>query len=154
MKKQNSSGKNLVKDKGKEKKFIILFAIIALLSGWIGLFIDTLIPDQVDEQTLGMGIWLILPFLCGIVIRLFRRDWKDIGIKPSMKSNMKWYGLAVFVFPALTFVFTLIAWIFGLVSFSDFSIKTIGTLIISMVIALFIKNIFEDFAWQNACVFH
>lgn len=54
------------------KKSIFLFIALALLSGWLGLVLDMAIPDQPDEQTLGMGIWLVLPFLSGIAIRLFR----------------------------------------------------------------------------------
>ncbi|TYQ17891.1 UNVERIFIED_CONTAM: putative protease of the Abi (CAAX) family [Acetivibrio alkalicellulosi] len=135
--------------KRKEQIFIIVFVIVTLLSGWIGLFIDMILPDQPDEQTLGMGIWLILPFLCGIAIRVFRKDWRDIGVKPNLKDNIKWYGLAIVIFPALTLLSTLIAWLFGLARFSHFSVQSIGPVIVSMFIALFIKNIFEDFAWQG-----
>ncbi len=146
---QACSENNMVKDKRKEQAFIILFVIVALLSGWIGLFIDMLIPEQVEGQTLGMGIWLVLPFLCGIAIRLVRNNWRDIGIKPNVKGNIKWYGLAIVVFPAFTLLFTLIAWLFGLVRFSNFSDIAIVPVIVSMTVALFIKNIFEDFAWQG-----
>lgn len=133
----------------REKFFIALFIIIALLSGWIGFLIDMVIPEQLDEQTLGMGIWLILPFLCGILIRTFRKDWKDFGIRPRFKDNAKWYGLAILFFPAITLVFTLVASIFGFVSFSSFSLESIIPIIGSLFIGLFIKNIFEDFAWQG-----
>ncbi len=132
-----------------EKKFIVLFVIIALLSGWIGLLIDMVIPEQMEEQTLGMGIWLILPFLCGIVLRTIRKDWKDFGIRPRVKGNAKWYGMAILFFPAITLLFTLIAWTLGFVSFASFSAAVIIPGIASLFIGLFIKNIFEDFAWQG-----
>jgi membrane protease YdiL (CAAX protease family) len=132
-----------------EKKFIAVFIIVALLSGWIGLLIDMVIPEQMDEQTLGMGIWLILPFLCGIALRTFRKDWKDFGIRPRLKGNAKWYGLAILFFPAITLLFTLIAWTLGFVSFSSFSATAIIPGIASLFVGLFVKNIFEDFAWQG-----
>lgn len=148
-KEENISVETNSKNLKRENFFIALFVIIALLSGWIGLLIDMVIPEQLDEQTLGMGIWLILPFLCGILIRTFRKDWKDFGIRPRLKGNAKWYGLAILFFPAITLVFTLVASILGFVSFSSFSLETIIPSIGSLLIGLFIKNIFEDFAWQG-----
>ena len=141
---------SLVNNNRSEKYFIIVFVIIALLSGWISLLVDTILPEQVEEQTLGMGIWLVLPFLCGIAIRAYRRDWKDFGIKPILKGNIKWYGLAILLFPAITLTFTLFAWVFGLVTFSVLlSPSSIIPIFSSLLIGFFIKNIFEDFAWQG-----
>lgn len=135
--------------KTNEKMFIALFIMLALLSGWIGLLIDIVLPEQLEEQTLGMGMWLVLPFLCGIAIRALRKDWKDFGIKPRFKGNAKWYGLALLIFPAVTFIFTLIAWVFGVVRVSSFSVSALVPVVTSLFVGLFIKNIFEDFAWQG-----
>jgi len=135
--------------KTSEKMFISLFITLALLSGWIGLLIDRVLPEQLEEQTLGMGIWLVLPFLCGIAIRAFRKDWKDFGSKPRFKGNAKWYALAILFFPGITLLFTLFAWILGFVSFSSFSAASIIPSIASLFVGLIIKNIFEDFAWQG-----
>ena len=144
----NTTG-NSTNETSHEKLFLVVFSFIALLSGWIGHAVDLLLPDQSDEQTLGMGIWLALPFLCGILIRLFRNKWNDFGLKPNLKGNIKWYGLAIIVFPAVMLVFTLIARLFGLVSFTSFSISSFMPVFASMFVGLLIKNIFEDFAWQG-----
>ncbi|MCC5889560.1 MAG: CPBP family intramembrane metalloprotease [Alkalibacterium sp.] len=133
----------------REKAYITIFVIVALMSGWIGLLVDMVIPEQLDEQILGMGIWLVLPFLCGVIIRLVQRDWKGFGIKPKLKGNLKWYVFAVILFPAVTLLFTLISWTFGLVSFTPFSADTLAPVILSLFFGLIIKNIFEDFAWQG-----
>ncbi len=142
-----NNGEGIVKT--DEKKFIALFIILALLSGWIGLIVDMVLPEQPDEQTLGMGIWLVLPFLSGIAIRLFTRDWKDFGIKPRLRENIRWYVLAVLIFPAATLLFTLIAWAFGLATVSSFSTSTLVPVMGALILGMFIKNIFEDFAWQG-----
>jgi membrane protease YdiL (CAAX protease family) len=133
----------------RNEVFIALFIVLALLSGWIGLLVDTVLPEQLDGQTLGMGIWLVLPFLNGIIIRTIRKDWKDFGIKPRLKENVKWYGLVIIFFPLITLFFTLVAWPLGFVSFSSFSVVSIISSITTMFIGLIIKNIFEDFAWQG-----
>ena len=144
---KGNGGKEVAKT--GENKFIFLFIVLALLSGWIGLLVDLALPDQPDEQTLGMGIWLVLPFLSGIAIRLFRRDWKDFGIKPRLRENIRWYVLALLIFPAVTLLFILIAWALGLATVSSFSVSTLLPVMASLFVGLFIKNIFEDFAWQG-----
>ncbi len=144
---KTSSEKEITKT--GEKKVIVLFIALALLSGWIGLLVDMVIPDQPDEQTLGMGIWLVLPFLSGIAIRFFRRDWKDFGIRPRLRENIRWYILALLIFPAVTMLFTLVAWVLGLATVSSFSTLSLLPVIASLFVGLFIKNIFEDFAWQG-----
>lgn len=48
------------------KRNIIIFVVIALLCGWLGVIIDHFIPEQPNGNTLGMGIWLILPLLTTI----------------------------------------------------------------------------------------
>jgi hypothetical protein len=58
---------------------IILFTIVVVLSGWIGIIVDKFIPGQPEGDSLGMGIWLVLPLLAVIVLRTFAGDgWKDI----------------------------------------------------------------------------
>jgi hypothetical protein len=133
----------------KENVLIMVFIAITLLSGWIGYLVDFILPDQPDGETLGMGIWLLLPFLCGIVIRLVRRDWKDFGVKPNIKTNIKWYALSVIIFPAMTLMYSLLGWIFGFVEFNSFSVSSLLPIIGSLFVGMFIKNIFEDFAWQG-----
>jgi hypothetical protein len=142
-----NGGEEIVKT--HEKKYIALFIILALLSGWVGLLVDLALPEQPGEQTLGMGIWLVLPFLSGIAIRAFRRDWKDFGIKPRLRKNIRWYVLALLIFPAVTLLFTLIAWALGFATVSPFSVSTLAPVMASLFLGLFIKNILEDFAWQG-----
>ena len=139
----------MLKSRNSEKGWIILFIVIALLSGWIGLLVDTLIPDQAPGETLGLGIWLVLPFLSGIIIRSIRKDWKDFGVKPKIKGNIKWYVFAILIFPVITLVYTIIAWSLGYVTLSSFSATTLVPVFASLFLGLFIKNIFEDFAWQG-----
>ena len=71
---------------------ISIFVFVAIICGWFGVFIDMLIPDQPVGDTLGAGIWLVFPLITTIILRIFAGDgWKDMGIKPNFKGNIKWY---------------------------------------------------------------
>ena len=47
----------------KTRRNISIFIVIVIISGWIGIVIDKYLPEQQSENTLGMGLWLIIP-LC------------------------------------------------------------------------------------------
>ena len=76
------------------KRNLIYFIIITLISGWIGVFIDLILIGQPEGNSLGMGIWLVLPFLCGIVFRIRKKDWKGFGLSLNIKTGWKGYVIA------------------------------------------------------------
>lgn len=131
------------------KLFLIFFIIVALASGWIGVGVDQLLGNQSQTESLGMLVWLVLPFLCGLIIRYIRRDWHDVGIKPKLSGNLSWYALAIGVFPVVMIVYVTIASMFGMVKFTFTDDISIIPVLGSMLMGLLIKNIFEDFAWQG-----
>ncbi|TVQ23747.1 MAG: CPBP family intramembrane metalloprotease [Spirochaetaceae bacterium] len=135
--------------KRQDTVLIAVFVVVALVSGWIGVLVDRILPEQVGEESLGMGLWLVLPFLCGVIIRALRRDWADFGLRPRLRGNMLWYALSILIFPAVTLVFVIIGQLFGVVSFSPGSISSIVSVFGALFIGLIIKNVFEDFAWQG-----
>lgn len=68
----------------KLKRNIFIFSIVTLTSGWIGVFIDNIFTEQPEGNSLGMLIWLVLPFLTSIILRITSHDRKDTGVKPNL----------------------------------------------------------------------
>ncbi len=100
---------------------ISLFILIALASGWLGRWIDTMVEPAPEGESPGMGIWLVLPLLTTILLRLFAGDgWKDIGLKPNFKGNGRWYFLSLIIFPVVTAAVLIIGNMVGWISFSNF----------------------------------
>jgi membrane protease YdiL (CAAX protease family) len=133
----------------KTKRNLILFIIITLASGWIGVLVDNLLEEQPRGNSLGMGLWLIIPFLTVIILRTINRDWKDFGFKPHFKGNLKWYLVALAIYPLVTLITVGIALAFGCVDILNFDMKTFLSLAIISMGGNFIKNIFEEFAWRG-----
>jgi len=133
----------------KAKRNLIIFIIVTLASGWLGVLLDMVLTDQPKGNTLGMGLWLVAPFLAALLLRLFSRDWKDIGIKPNLKGNIKWYLLSLAIYPAVT-VFTVgFAAILGAADISGSDANILIPLIAASFAVGLIKNIFEEFAWRG-----
>ncbi len=128
---------------------LITFVFIVLASGWIGVFLDSFLTNQPEGNSLGMGLWLILPFLASILLRVISQDWKDFGIKLNLKGNFKWYFVSLLIYPFVTIITISLALIFGVANISNFEISSLISLIFMSTIGNFIKNIFEEFSWRG-----
>ena len=127
---------------------LIIFVIAFNLLAWLG----WMVAQDGTAESVGLGtlIWLGAPLLVSLVIRLFSKDWKDIGFKPNFRDNGKWYAFSFLVFPAIVILVLLIGAIFGGVSLANFQV---GSFFQALVAAFFsftlVKNIFEEFAWRG-----
>lgn len=128
---------------------LIIFIIITLASGWIGVAIDSVLTEQPEGNSLGMGLWLILPFLTGIILRIVYRDWKNIGLKLNIRDNKKWYILSIGIYLLVTAITIGLAKIFNLIEVSNFAKGSFLSLAIASVTGGLLKNIFEEFAWRG-----
>ena len=134
----------------KTKRNLVIFSFISLTIGWIGVFIDTLIPDQPKGNTMGMGIWLITPLITALLLRTFAGDrWNDTGFLPGFKRNIKWYVLSFFIFPVLIFVVISIGSLLKWIDISSFSTGSFFPVFIGSLLPLLIKNFFEESIWRG-----
>ncbi len=129
---------------------ISIFVFAAFSCGWLGVLLDKNMPPQPVGNTLGMGLWLVLPLLSTIVLRFFEKDgWKDIGLKPRFRGNIKWYISALLIYPLVTALVLIIGKLFGWIDFSNFRAGVYLTGFIGSLIANFVKNFFEESVWRG-----
>jgi len=134
----------------KIKKSIIIFSAISIMCGWVGLLINTVLTKQPKGNSLGMLLWLVLPLITAVLIRIFMKDgWKPLGIKPNFKANLKWYLTSFLIFPLITMVVLTIGVSTKWVDISMFPIADFAALFFGTFAANFIKNIFEELAWRG-----
>ncbi|MEQ6354487.1 CPBP family intramembrane glutamic endopeptidase [Lysinibacillus sp. M3] len=134
----------------KTKRNIIIFIVVVLLCGWLGVFVDRFIPEQPRGDTLGMGIWLVFPLLTTILLRVFAGDgWRDIGLLPNLKDNIKWYIVSLLVYPVVTSIVLLVSYLFGWMDFSDFNVDTLVSVFAGGLLIQFVKNFFEESVWRG-----
>ncbi|MFZ5881921.1 MAG: type II CAAX prenyl endopeptidase Rce1 family protein [Chloroflexota bacterium] len=138
---------------------ITIFAIISAAAGWIGLALNRVLGLTDPTQNLGMLIFLLLPFLTGLILRAVGGDgWSDIGWKSNLRGPAVGYWVALFAYPAIIALVLLFGYLAGGVSFAGFATTEvggfmgIGAFLFSvgfMFAADFVKNIFEEFAWRG-----
>lgn len=137
--------------KKREKIGLAVFISMTLLAGMIGYGVDNL-TGEAKGNSLGMGIWLTLPLLTGIVIRLINKEWKGFGVRPRLKKNLVWYLMALLAFPLLTMVVVVLGMICGVTTIGKVELEAVISVFIGCFIGNFIKNIFEEFAWRGNLV--
>ncbi|MBE5107443.1 CPBP family intramembrane metalloprotease [Bacillus thuringiensis] len=128
---------------------LICFIIITLISGWLGVLLDSLLKDQPKDSSLGMGLWLVLPFLTALLLRITGRDWKNTGIRLNLRGNIKWYAVGLLIYPLVTIITVLIAKLLGVIQISNFESSFPISVIFVSFLGSFIKNIFEEFSWRG-----
>lgn len=136
----------------KTRRNVIIFVLAVLGSGWLGILTDRLLNQQPDAngQTLGMGIWLVLPLLAALFLRAFMGDgWRDMGIYPRLKGNLKWYVFSFLLFPAVTLVVVIIGYLTNWIDLGVMNIKVYLTIVVGQLLLQFVKNIFEESVWRG-----
>jgi len=132
---------------------LIIFTIISLSAGWIGAWVNTVVPSPSPQESLGILIFIMLPFLAVFLLRGFGKDgWKDFGLRLNLKGNWGWYILALFMYPVVTILTLGLGAVFGSVSFEGLRSQGFGVLIsvIGLGFAMsLMKNIGEEFAWRG-----
>lgn len=127
-----------------------IFAFIVIISGWIGVLMDSVLTAQPEGDSLGMGIWLALPLLTAFIIILFSKEnRRDLGYKPNFKGNMKWYLASVLIFPVVTAIVLLIGAMMNWIDLSTFTFQSYIIAFCSTLLTNFIINIFEETAWRG-----
>jgi membrane protease YdiL (CAAX protease family) len=131
---------------------LAIFTVVVLASGWVGRGVDILMGNT-GPETLGMALWLATPFPIALLLRAVAGDgWKDFGIRPNLRGNWVWYGVAVLTYPVVTAIVLLAGRALGLVTFPDISLDALGLIVQAFGVGflpMIVKNIFEEGAWRG-----
>lgn len=136
----------------RDKINLTVFTLVTITTGGLGYLLDQILTEQPQGNSLGMGIWLVLPFLTGIILRVINKDLNQIGVRPNFKNNMKWYAVAAFTFPCTMTICIIIAKAMGGLVIGQIETGALFMLMMTAFGENCIKNIFEEFSWRGCLV--
>jgi len=135
------------------RRNLVIFAVVSAGIGWLGLWLNQAIANPDPQQNLGMLLWLIAPALTGVLLRALAGDgWADAGLRPALKENLGWYGFALLIYPVCLALILGLGYATGAVSVAGLSSLGLGRfvgLVAAALLAGFVKNICEEFAWRG-----
>jgi len=127
---------------------LIIFTVVVALCGWLGVLVDSQIITQ--EETPGMLIWLVMPLLAAVLLRVFAGSgWRDAGFLPKIKGNIKWYAISIFVFPIVTIVVVGIGYTIGWIDVAVFDVRIFFSAFVALLGINFVINFFEQSVWMG-----
>lgn len=138
-----SSGAPAVSSKGR----LVVFIVIALTSGWIGVLVNRLLgtPDSMDSA--GTAIWIATPLLAGIVMGVTDPSLRRSYIASWRPGRLRAYGVALVVFP-LSFVAAIaVGWAAGWLDPSGLGAFT--GVVVAAAAGTLGKNVFEEGSWRG-----
>lgn len=131
---------------------VVIFAIVADLAGWIGLLFDEFGKAH-GMQWLGMLIWIVIPMSIGFLLRDAAGDgWRDSGVGFNFRKSWQWYVFAVLLLPVVGTVLYVLTAVIDPELLPACSVAGAIAFIPTVLFwfaALFVKNIFEEFAWRG-----
>ncbi len=129
---------------------ICIFVTVVVLSGWLGALIDKLIGGPTQSDTLGMMVWLVLPLISTIILRIFAKDgWKETGFKLNAKGNIRFYISSVCIFPIVMLIVCFVGYVFGWIDISNFKGTEFVNVFAGMFFVNLLKNFFEESVWRG-----
>jgi len=141
-----------MQEKNRTIRNLVIFTVVALGGGFLGIALDRLNPQSDPMQGLGVLLWLVAPLLANILLRTFGGDsWKDFGLGLHLKTGWMWYLITPLIIIASLIPLGLGA-LFGAISLAGFSQQGFSAFL-PLVIAGFggamVRNIFEEFSWRG-----
>ena len=132
---------------------LIIFTIVTLGSGWLGLAVDRATAAPNPQQGLGLLLWILLPAATGLLLRAVGGDgWQDAGIKLHLPTGWRWYAVALLIFPLVSLLLLGLGYGVGAFSLPGFATQGLGAFVALVAVAFaasFVKNILEEFAWRG-----
>ena len=134
----------------KTLRNVILFSLVTISCGWIGVGVNQLLGEPSNLESLGSGIFIATPIVCMILLRLLDGDgWKDFPLKPRFKQNTRWYIFAIAVYPVVVGITLFVGKLLGWVDVSKFSVAAYLPVFATAFLPIFIKNILEETAFRG-----
>jgi len=121
--------------------FSVLVTVLALVSPSLG--------GSPASPGPGFIIWSTAPFFVSLLMRTVTRDWSDLGIKPGIRKNARWYIISLLAMPTLMGLTTLIGAMTSISSVSGFAMGRYLQTALTALPIFFIFAIFEEVGWRG-----
>jgi membrane protease YdiL (CAAX protease family) len=97
----------------------------------------------------GLYVWALAPLVVALVLRASSRDWGDLGVRPMVRRNLRWYLVSIAAFPVLMILTVSVTLVTGTATLTGFSLGPyLATALVSWPI-FFLTAIFEEVGWRG-----
>ena len=126
---------------------LVVFSVVALGSGWIGLLVDDALGTAHSLQEQGSLVWIMTPLLVGAVLALSDPSLRRSYAVSWLPGRLRAYGVAIGVFPLSFAAAIAVGWAAGVLS--PGGLGAFGSAVAVNVLPTVLKNVAEEGAWRG-----
>jgi membrane protease YdiL (CAAX protease family) len=132
-------------DRKKTIRYIIIFSVLVNVVAWAG----PLLGGDPTSPGLGFLIWGTAPILVSLLMRAVTRDWFDLGARPGLIKNLRWYLVSLLAYPVAIALILLIGSLTSATSVSEFSMGPYLQAALPAMVIFFFFALFEEVGWRG-----
>ena len=126
---------------------LVVFSVVTLGSGWIGLLVNNALGIPHSMQSLGTLLWIMTPLLAGAVMALSDPSLRRSYVASWLPGRLRAYGVALAVFPLSFAVAITVGWAAGWLT--PAGLGAFGGVVAAGVPGIVLKNVAEEGAWRG-----
>lgn len=126
---------------------LVVFSVVTLGSGWIGLLVNNALGIPHSMQSLGTLIWIMTPVLAGAVMALSDPSLRRSYVASWLPGRLRAYGVALAAFPLSFAVAIAVGWAAGWLT--PTGLGAFGGVVAANVAGTVLKNVAEEGAWRG-----
>jgi len=126
---------------------LVVFSVVTLGSGWIGLLVDNALGIPHSMEALGTLIWIMTPLLAGAVMALSDPSLRRSYVASWLPGRLRAYGVALAAFPLSFAVAIAVGWAAGWLT--PTGLGAFGGVVAANVAGTVLKNVAEEGAWRG-----
>jgi membrane protease YdiL (CAAX protease family) len=124
---------------------IIIFSILVNVLAWAG----PMLGGDPTSPSLGFLIWGAAPMLVSLLMRIVTSDWSDLGARPAIIKNLRWYLVSLLAYPIAIMLTLLIGSLISASSISGFSMSSYIQATLPAMVIFFFFALFEEVGWRG-----
>jgi len=132
-------------ERKKTIRYIVIFTVLVNVVAWIG----SLLGGDPTSPGLGFLIWGTAPILVSLLMRTVTRDWSDLGARPAIRKNVRWYLVSLLAYPVAIALALLIGSLISASSISQFSMGSFIQAALPAMVIFFFFALFEEVGWRG-----
>jgi membrane protease YdiL (CAAX protease family) len=132
-------------DRKKTIRYIVIFSVLVNVVAWIG----PLLGGDPTSPGLGFLIWGTAPILVSLLMRAVTRDWSDLGARPAIRKNVRWYIVSLLAYPVAIALVLFIGSLISASSVSEFSMGPYIQAALQAMVIFFFFALFEEVGWRG-----
>ena len=126
---------------------LVVFSVVTLGSGWIGLLVNNALGIPHSMQSLGTLIWIMTPVLAGAVMALSDPSLRRSYVASWLPGRLRAYGVTLAAFPLSFAVAIAVGWAAGWLT--PTGLGAFGGVVAANVAGTVLKNVAEEGAWRG-----